>query len=596
METLDYNLPQNAYASFDARSLRDFIIETLNNDSSIDFTDQNFQGSNLNAIINIVAYSYHTLLFYLNQTSSEAMFTETQLYENINRIVKLIDYKPLGKQTSIVPIQIKGTGDVSIGYYTIPRYSFITGNKTYSFNKDITIRKITTADTVLTQIEDALVYEGRFKEYPNVNALGENFEVVKLLPGSSINVDYFNIHVYVKEQNTNKWYEYNRVPSLYLASNNERCFEVRINHNKNYEIKFGNDINGRKLRENELISIYYLETSGKEGSITKGAFSDTSLNIFNTTKFDTIFTDIKDDTLNFITIDESVNFNCTNTEASTEYSDEESVESIKQNAPKFFSSDYKLLTINDFETFIRSNFGNMLNDFTIFNNEIFVKKYLAYLQDALDITDIEDDSNALYNQYNFADNFNINNLYVCAVPKFVKSNTIVTRGNYLSSSLKQSIKGSVSKYKVYNAEIVFIDPMYMSIDFYIKEPTEQLYLSHSDNTRLYIKKSLNTYVNNDTIISKVYNILKNYFSNYKLGVGIDIKNLNLMINSIDGVDSFYTGRVDKSIRNNGLSMMIFNPIHKGKDIQIFDTNKPLEIFQTVYISDLNNFRSKIVVI
>ena len=141
----EFNLPTNSYASFDAQSMRDLIIDRLNNDSSISFTDQNFQGSNLNAMIDIISYSFHTLLFYLNQTSSEAVFTDAQLYENMNRIVKLIDYKPLGKQTSVVSTSIKGTANLSSGYYTLPKFSFVTSNgKTYSTTKDFTFQKITT--------------------------------------------------------------------------------------------------------------------------------------------------------------------------------------------------------------------------------------------------------------------------------------------------------------------------------------------------------------------------------------------------------------------------------------------------------------------
>jgi len=36
-----FNLPTDAYASFDAQSLRDLIISRFNNDSTINFTDQN---------------------------------------------------------------------------------------------------------------------------------------------------------------------------------------------------------------------------------------------------------------------------------------------------------------------------------------------------------------------------------------------------------------------------------------------------------------------------------------------------------------------------------------------------------------------------
>jgi len=66
------------------------------------FTDQNFEGSNLNAIIDVVALSYHYLLFYLNSTSSQAMFNETTIYENMNRLVKLIGYNPVGYKTSLL--------------------------------------------------------------------------------------------------------------------------------------------------------------------------------------------------------------------------------------------------------------------------------------------------------------------------------------------------------------------------------------------------------------------------------------------------------------------------------------------------------------
>ena len=45
----DYKLPKNAYLTFDADSLKSLIIERLNENET--FTDQNFEGSNMNAFI-----------------------------------------------------------------------------------------------------------------------------------------------------------------------------------------------------------------------------------------------------------------------------------------------------------------------------------------------------------------------------------------------------------------------------------------------------------------------------------------------------------------------------------------------------------------
>ena len=120
----EFNLPTNAYTGFDAQSLRDLIIDRINNDTSINFTDQNFEGSNISGLIDILAYTYHTLMFYLNQTSSESNFSEAELYENVNRIVKVIGYKPIGNQTSVLPINITAKTSMSIGYYTLPKFTF----------------------------------------------------------------------------------------------------------------------------------------------------------------------------------------------------------------------------------------------------------------------------------------------------------------------------------------------------------------------------------------------------------------------------------------------------------------------------------------
>tara|TARA_E500000318_G_C3565700_1_gene215541 strand:+ start:525 stop:2357 length:1833 start_codon:yes stop_codon:yes gene_type:complete len=591
----EFNLPTNSYASFDAQSMRDLIIDRLNNDSSISFTDQNFQGSNLNAMIDIISYSFHTLLFYLNQTSSEAVFTDAQLYENMNRIVKLIDYKPLGKQTSVVPTSIKGTANLSSGYYTLPKFSFVTSNgKTYSTTKDLTFQKINSsvAET-LSAIDSSLFYEGQVKEYPDITAIGEDFETVTLLPGDNINVDHFSTSVYVKENSTSTWYEYRRVPSLYLAKPNERVFESRLNQNKNYEITFGNNINGRSLVANEIIGIYYIGSTGTEGQITKNTFSDTSINVYNTTRYDNIFANIKDTTLNYVTVNDSVDIKVTNTDDSTLYSEEESVEDIRSNAPKFFSSEYKLITKNDYENFIDRNFKNFIYDIKVSNNSDYLNIFKKYLSDDLNLESYTDYNNALYNQYNFSDSFDVNNIFVTIVPKFKKDNSVVKRSNYVSTSLKNEILYTLSDYKLINSEITFIDPVYLATDLLLKAANELNRVDFKDVTELRIVRNSATIANDDTIKNKVSTIITNYFNKAKLGQLIDIKQLNTDIISIEGIDSFYTYRTDIQLKSNGLSLGIYNPIHSGNDLRVVDTNHELKYFQIPYIEDPVLFKNKI---
>ena len=155
-ESLEYNLPKNAYINFDALSLKDFIIQRLNENSK--FTDQNYEGSNISSFIDIIAYSYHVLLFYLNQTASESMFSQATLYENINKIVNLIGYKPTGKQTSLVPVSCVAGASLPVGSYTLRKYSYFLVDKIqYTLIDDFTFEKTSTGDQDIESIKNTSI-------------------------------------------------------------------------------------------------------------------------------------------------------------------------------------------------------------------------------------------------------------------------------------------------------------------------------------------------------------------------------------------------------------------------------------------------------
>jgi len=593
----EFNLPTNAYTGFDAQSLRDLIIDRINNDTTINFTDQNFEGSNISALIDIIAYSYHTLLFYLNQTSSESNFNDAELYENINRIVKLIDYKPVGKQTSVLPVEINGTADLSPGYYTIPKFTFASSQgKTFTFTRDVTFEKTTSETESLTAIGNQLMYEGALQEYPIINPIGEKFESINLLPGGNVVIDHFNIFVYVKEVNAeNKWYEWSRVPSIYLSKPNERSFEIRYNENKNYELKFGNSVNGKKLNQGDQVAVYYLKSSGTDGKVTKNTFNSNSLNIYNTSQFDSILTDTQDSSLNFLTIETVLNTSVSNTEDSTDFGEEETSDDIKQNAPRFFSSEYKLTTKDDYKSFIERNYKNLVYDVTVQNNSDYTNDYLAYLNNELGLTDYSLETNALFNQYYFADSSDANNIYLTIVPNLRKNKSVVTRSNYLSNALKEKIRSEIADYKLLNSEIAFIDPVYLNLDLSLKFSGETNKLRYKDSTQLVINKQARALINEEDLKSKVYNTITTYINNLKLGDTIDVRFLNNEIEKIQGIETIETLRTDINRSIPGLSFCVFNPIYNGKDKKVFDTRCKLKPYQIPYVENPTAFKNKIII-
>ena len=269
----EFNLPKQAYAAFDATSLRDLIVQRLSNSGL--FPDVDYNGSNISGLIDVVAYTYHVLLFYLNNTASESLFNQAELYENINKIVSLIGYKPMGPQTSILNFNLTLLSELPQNFYTLKRYANISINGVpYSFKNDIYFEKTTTANEVVDYIgENNFLFQGIYKEYPLITAIGENFEQYNITNVTAQNtsnttfVDYNNIDVYVLDTYTNIWSQWREVETLFFASITDKVFEKRYNENGIVEIKFGNNINGKRLNVGDTVAIYYLESSGVGGLI-----------------------------------------------------------------------------------------------------------------------------------------------------------------------------------------------------------------------------------------------------------------------------------------------------------------------------------------
>jgi hypothetical protein len=101
------------------------------------------------------------------------------------------------------------------------------------------------------------------------------------LPGDDLTVDHFNIHVYVKDIDTQKWTEWNRTTSLFLERSTASTYEVRLNENKRYELKFGNGRTGKKLKAGDQVAVYYLLSDGSAGAVGPGAINRSRLGTYD---------------------------------------------------------------------------------------------------------------------------------------------------------------------------------------------------------------------------------------------------------------------------------------------------------------------------
>lgn len=583
----DYKLPQDAYVAFDALSLKDYIISRLSKNEF--FTDQVYEGSNLSSIIDIIAYSYHVLLFYLNDTASESTFSQATLYENMNKIVNLIGYKPTGRQTSICSINTTGGTGLAVDNYYIRRFSyFLADGIQYTFLKDYNFSKTTAGIESLEALNNnAVLYQGTVQQYPTYTAAGSDYETLPIVVTNIVDqqVEKFissgTIAVYVKEKTSGTYKEYLEVDNLYLSDSGSRVYDLRINENGNYEVKFGNGIFGRRLEEGDEVVIYYILSDNVNGLISANTLNGNKIFTYSTALFETIYSQIttEDSTLVTNTISADITFN--NPNDSTFISNSETVDDIRNNVPKFVSSNQRLVTTEDFTSFFEKELSNIAQSVYVASNKEFIDSYVKYFYDiSVDPTKV---NRVLINQVNFADSCDFNNVNVFCVPKFsiVSNNTL----NYVPTSFKNLIVDMAQSKKVLGMEIVPRDPVYVTFKFGITNQ-QSITPSIADNCKLVIVRETSNKVQKDTLKNRVASIITNFFKlqNNNLGQNISISSLTSQILSVIGVRSVRTANTTENITFQGVSFIAWNPIYETDDIVVMNQDTTLPFFKFPYLN------------
>ena len=592
-ENIEYNLPTDAYVNFDAVSLKNFIIQRLNENPK--FTDQNYEGSNLSSLIDIIAFSYHVLLFYLNQTSTESQFSQASIYENMNRIVNLVGYKPTGKQTSIASVKCVADSSLPVDSYYLRKYSyFLVDNIQYTINNDFFFEKQTADDEEIDSIGDNLIlYQGTIGEYPIYEAEGVDFETIPIVIESTGTrfISHGGISVYVKEQASGKWYEYQEAENLFLSTQSSRVYDLRLNENSHYEVKFGNDVFGKRLKVGDEVAIYYILSDGERGIISKNAINGNKLFNFNSSRFTQIYNDINaDNTSSNIDLTNNSLLTFTNELKSTPIGDAETVEDMRKNVPLAVSSQLRLVTLQDYESFISKNLASVVNSVKVVDNKRYMEEYIQYFYDIC--VDPNKVNRVLINQVNFADSCDFNNVNLFVVPFF----SITEDGdypNFLTDALKNLIIDTIGDKKMIGHEIVPRDPVYMAFDIGFADNTDDL--ATIQQSKLVITRDTNNKISRERIRNSVQTTIKSFFDTTKIKIGdrLDLKQLNSNILAIEGVDNIKTVNTLTGDTYNGISFVSWNPVFESSDISIVDQTITLPYFKYPYFASPQALTNKI---
>lgn len=599
----EYNLPRDSYVAFDATSLKSLIIERLN-ESNI-FTDQNFEGSNLNAFIDVVSYMYHVLLFYLNTTATESTFTTATLYENMSRLVSNLGYKPVGRQTSLATISLSGLSFLPTGVYTIPRFSYVTKNGIdFTTIKDISFEKTTTATESLA-IDNNVLHQGSIREYAQYTATGEEFEVITIAnirsqetanPPREGAVEFIadnSFTIFVKNSVTDEWQEWTETPSLYLESSISMTYEKRVNEYGNYEFKFGNNLNGKGLKAGDVVQIYYVISDNELGMVSASTLLNLSFNIYNTDLFTEIAADIYPEDTQLVTGTTTGNIIINNPNDTTPVVAAETVDEIKANAPKIFTLQNRLVTSSDYETYISKNFNNVIKSVKALSNSRYVSEYLNYFY-SIGLARPNDDNRVLFNQVTYSDSTMFNNVYVFAVPS---QSTILNERvpNYLNPTQKQLIVNECNMIKDLTHSVVPSDPVFKAFSLGVNIVGEEICVPMKDVTKLVLKKNRNTTINTTLIKNKVVDIFKKHFASITLGSVVNFSTLTNEILNLPGIEEIATRRTDINFEVPLISFVVWNPLYETSDVSITAQNVKLADYQYGYYYEISKLIDNIII-
>ena len=303
------------------------------------FKDYDFEGSNLNILLELLTYNTYNVAHFGNMVGSEAGFIDTaQLRESIVSHAKSLNYTPRSRTSARAVIDIEIVPTNSPAAITVPRnYVFraSTGDTSVKFmtDREYIINRDSNGRYLLN---DVTIYEGelvteRFIVAPTTVENGYTlYDQIFDLKSANVDTSSISVSVYPTASSptfTRKAY----AESLYGLDNESDIYFVRGYKDNYYSIEFGDGILGAAVYNLNMVEVTYRDTIGEDGN---GTF------IFARTT----------------PIDGHSVINVTTHGRAYGGSERESNESIKYNAPRYFQVQERATTDQDYELIVKRNF------------------------------------------------------------------------------------------------------------------------------------------------------------------------------------------------------------------------------------------------
>lgn len=302
------------------------------------FKDYDFEASNINVLLDVLSYNTNLNAFYLNMIANEMFLDSALMRDSIVSHAKELNYLPRSFRSAVANVNITVASNQSS--VIIPRgttFTGTTGNRNFTFTTAENIG-VGRADDVFVA-NNVLLFEGDYTQDSYVVDYQNQAKFVI----TNKTVDTNSILVTVVEDNGENIISYRRSETLFGLDSQSPVFFIQPGDNESYEIVFGDDVIGRRPKDRSVVLIQYRACNGELPNGIRTFVADGN-------------------------IAGSSNITVSTNVPATGGAIPESITSIKQNAPRAFTTQERVVTAKDYEILLTTNFSE-INAVSAFGGE-----------------------------------------------------------------------------------------------------------------------------------------------------------------------------------------------------------------------------------
>ena len=301
-----------------------------------EFNDYDFEGSGLNVLLDVLAYNTHYNALNAHYSLNESFLDSAQIRGNVVTRAKLLGYTPRSVLSPRATVNIVVTKPNSGTIPTVLELTKGTKLNTVVSGEEFQFVVLNTQQATLSgstwTFNDVTIVEGTSRElkYRVDNDIeNQKFQL------SDFDADTSTLRVRVQANEESTAFDvYTKFETLKGVDSTSKVYYLQENPSGYYEVYFGDGVTGFKPTNNNIVTVDYVTTKGTESN---GANSFTMVD----------------------SIGGFANISVTLDTAAAGGAEEETMESIRFNAPLTFISQNRAVTADDYASIIKKEFSNI---------------------------------------------------------------------------------------------------------------------------------------------------------------------------------------------------------------------------------------------